>query len=69
MTKQQALARAHMIAAQAIRNAMADPTALDHLDPDEALEIKAVVDELEGNHWRTARRLNHDSWPKPESTR
>lgn len=63
MTKQEALAQAHLIAAKAIREATSAPDAFDHLDIGDVLEVKAVVDVLEGNHWRAARRLNGDAWP------
>jgi hypothetical protein len=69
MTKQKLLAHAHLIAAKAIRTALADPDVLDHLDIADALDVKALVEQLEGNHWRTVRRLNDDAWPTTGSTR
>jgi hypothetical protein len=69
MTKQELLAHAHLIAAKAIREALSAPDAFDHLDITDAMEVKALADQLEGNHWRTARRLNGDAWPTPGSTR
>jgi hypothetical protein len=57
MTRQEALARAHQLAARAINTALGDPATLDDLGYDDAEDLRTVAEELEANHWRAAQRI------------
>ncbi|MEV6344152.1 hypothetical protein [Actinoplanes sp. NPDC051851] len=57
MTRQEALARAHQLAANAISDALADPAVLDHLPYTDAEDIRTAAEELEANHRRAEQRM------------